>query len=83
MKEDIIHATDLSPAIVEECHAPVTEKGWTGPSKELKLELTAMQDLSFPNETFSHSITNFAIFALLEPIHCKCYEALLERSFAC
>lgn len=63
----VIHATDLAPAMVEECQALAIEKGWNEWPTELKSELMAMQDLTFPDETFSHSFTNFAIFALPDP----------------
>jgi ubiquinone/menaquinone biosynthesis C-methylase UbiE len=63
----VIHATDLSPAMVKDCQELAVEKGWTGPPIQMKSELMAMQDLTFPDETFSHSFTNFAIFALQDP----------------
>jgi hypothetical protein len=53
--------------MVEECQALAVEKGWTEWPTELKSQVMAMQDLKFPDETFSHSFTNFAIFGLADP----------------
>lgn len=57
----LIHATDLSPSMVEACATKIRENGWQDVATT---SLMAMQDLSFPPETFTHSITNFAIFSL-------------------
>jgi ubiquinone/menaquinone biosynthesis C-methylase UbiE len=59
-----IHATDLSEAMVAECQTLAVEKGWNAPPLQLISQVMAMQDLTFPDKTFTHSIMNFAMFAM-------------------
>ena len=66
-----IHATDFSQLMVDECRNLAISRGWTS---RMKVERMGMQDLTFPDETFSHSFTNFAIFALSDPEAAKAAE---------
>jgi ubiquinone/menaquinone biosynthesis C-methylase UbiE len=54
-----IHTTDLSEVMVGECHALAIKKGW-----KMTSQVMAMQDLTFADKTFTHSVTNLAMFAL-------------------
>jgi hypothetical protein len=47
--------------MVDECQNLAISRGWTS---RMKVEKMGMQDLTAPDETFSHFLTNFAIFAL-------------------
>jgi ubiquinone/menaquinone biosynthesis C-methylase UbiE len=62
-----IHATDLSEIMVDECKALAIERGWTASPKLMTSQVMAMQDLTFPDKTFTHSIMNFAMFAMDPP----------------
>lgn len=81
-----IHATDLSEVMVEECKALAIEKGWDKPPAHMTSQVMAMQDLTFPDATFTHSIMNFAMFALDHEDAAKTtahvYRALKEDSVA-
>jgi ubiquinone/menaquinone biosynthesis C-methylase UbiE len=59
-----IHATDLSEVMVDDCQALAVEKGWTKPPRQMTSQIMAMQDLTFADKTFTHSIMNFAMFAM-------------------
>jgi len=56
-----IHVTNLSPEMVEACQIMIHEHGW---SDMVNVSLMGMQSLTFPDEMFTHSFANFAIFSL-------------------
>jgi ubiquinone/menaquinone biosynthesis C-methylase UbiE len=59
VKSPIIHATDSEKSMIE-CYQTVSrEQGWSNVTAQL-MDGTS---LSFPDETFTHSLTNFGIFA--------------------
>jgi hypothetical protein len=47
--------------MVEVCQIRVREQGW---SDTVSVSFMGMQDLTFPDDMFTHSFTNFAIFSL-------------------
>jgi ubiquinone/menaquinone biosynthesis C-methylase UbiE len=56
-----IYATGLSLAMVEACRTRICENDR---SDTVSVSHMGMQDLTLPNDTFTHSLTNFAIFSL-------------------
>lgn len=59
-----IHAIDLSEVMVDDCQALAVEKGWTNLPRQMMSQIMTMQDLTFADKTFTHSIMNFAMFEM-------------------
>jgi ubiquinone/menaquinone biosynthesis C-methylase UbiE len=76
-----IHSTDLAEGMIKATQAGIE----TRKLKNVTAKIMNAQDLSgFEDETFTHSITNFVIFALPEPVKAasEIYRTLKLRGFA-
>ncbi|KAK2962235.1 putative Ubiquinone/menaquinone biosynthesis C-methyltransferase UbiE [Blattamonas nauphoetae] len=58
-----IHCTDLSPAMLEKTSEKIAHHAW----KNVTTQVMDAGRLSFPDNTFTHSFTNFGIFFLPDP----------------
>jgi len=59
-----VHATDMNPKMCEMTAAIAASKGWT---ENVQTDVMPAEALTFHNDTFTHSFSNFLIFLAKEP----------------
>lgn len=59
-----IHAVDFSPRMIDELKRRATAEAWTN----VEARVMDAQDLTFEDNSFTHSITNFGIFLFPDPV---------------
>ena len=58
-----VHAVDFSPGMIAALEQNVAEKGW----EHVYPAVMSAEELTFPDNTFTHSFTNFGIFLFPHP----------------
>ena len=59
-----IHAVDFSPRMIDELRHKAEFEKWT----HVNAAVMDAENLTFEDDKFSHSITNFGIFLFLDPV---------------
>jgi len=62
----LIEATDFSPAMIDVLSKEISAENW----KNVRSSVMDSHELTFPDNTFTTSITNFSIFTFQDPLKC-------------